>query len=215
MPTSTLFYMFFGRMKGSRPYFSSAGHIELKIYRARSAYRKFRKKFISMCNALSGRKTRPLRCTNILTLQGRVFVPSRFVFAELQFFYFVSWGAGVRWTPLRSRSTDRGGSRDLAPAVWFLPSYSFSLCKLGCGCPADSSAQQKHRPRRQPRPCSHRQFCTDSAAGASPCPTLSIILFCEGLLERHAGRPLRCTNLFSANLQGCLIKYKTHKQTDC
>ena len=25
-------------------------------------------------------------------------------------------GAGVRWTPLRSRSTDRGGSRDLEPA---------------------------------------------------------------------------------------------------
>ncbi len=28
-----------------------------------------------------------------------------------------AWGAGVRWTPLRSRSTDRGGSRDIAHAV--------------------------------------------------------------------------------------------------
>ena len=29
----------------------------------------------------------------------------------------VGEGAGVRWTPLRSRSTDRGDSRDLAPPV--------------------------------------------------------------------------------------------------
>ena len=92
-------------------------------------------------------------------------------------------GAGVRWTPLRSRSTDRAGRRDhrkvrgnpfsLLRELRILSRSALRMtnrlviakpCKqlwqsapppsssLRCGCPADTSAKQKHRPIRQARP---------------------------------------------------------------
>ena len=71
-------------------------------------------------------------------------------------------GAGVRWTPLQSRSTDRAASETAVRRVAIrfprpVIAKEQSDCgnpfplPLRCGCPVDTSAKQKHRPNRQAR----------------------------------------------------------------
>ena len=45
-----------------------------------------------------------------------------------------------------------------------------------CGCPVDTSAQQKHRPRRQPRPPSRIRIVLRISLGITTLPKSSIRL---------------------------------------
>ena len=50
------------------------------------------------------------------------------------------------------------------------------LSVMGCGCPVDTSAKQKHRPRRQPRPPSRIRIVRRISFGITTLPKSSILL---------------------------------------